>query len=486
MVKLGLVLSDVRFSYNMVTRGFCVYLILSALATSSFGASVAVPDVWPDVDDGFLSRSFLQTPGFGGIGPIVPFPIWNLIDLQSSFDLRLMNSSWGGPAETNIYQKGDSVHLQVSGSSATDQELFIQSCYVTSSSNPMDDSRSALILNNGCVSSKQSAIEFISRQHDSINLLLNTSRLMFSQEEQPEDPSNSSHVESFIGINQSGSGRFPSSMERGWIVASATMSDGFKMNVPYSSPWLSQPVASDGVMVINQEPGNALSVWLPGLSLDVAHNPVLELLIDLPQQKSPSRLVGFSSQGGAPSEGHVKNPSGEKNLKAHDWKSKIPERVSEVYMGDSPGLRNDWDLEGFPLPEEELRGDVFVNYKWPQQHALPDEKVREDSLASPLLEKPEEKGEEIKVLKQKEKAFKEVKGDDFGALEYMKKTMLTFHQASDGSSSLSYEEEERSPSVGEQKVKKSKLEMDRRKVDEKGSSKEVEKDLMQSVLDVVR
>lgn len=69
------------------------------------------------------------------------------------FDLLwfLFLASWSGPAKTNIYQKGDSVYLQVFTSAAPDQELYIQSCYATSSSDPMDKSRSALILNNGWV-----------------------------------------------------------------------------------------------------------------------------------------------------------------------------------------------------------------------------------------------------------------------------------------------------------------------------------------------
>ncbi|MCJ8736491.1 hypothetical protein PDJAM_G00013160 [Pangasius djambal] len=561
------------FPYTMGMLGCCIYFILPALALSVDSQAV-VHDVWPEVGGGFLAESLLQKPHFSEVGPSlpVPFPIWNLMDIRSSFDLRLMNSSWSGPAETNIYQKGDSVYLQVSASTGPDQELYIQSCYATSSSDPMDKFRSALILNKGCVSSKQSVMEFISRQRDSINLLLDTSRLKFSQiyvhcsvvfssavtpdtkscnynksksswvelggqtsackccaskckgppsyggpsnelkalvstgplifkEEQNEkgepSPSNSvnatSKVGSSTGMNRLGSGTFPSSMEKGLIVASATVSGNSKKEVPYSSPWLSQPVLSDTVTVVSQDPGSALSLWLPDLLIDVVPDPGLEMVIDLPRQKSTAKL-GVSSQDGVPTEkAHLETSSEEMHQDARDWKALIPERVSEVYMADSPGLMNDWDLgddaalEGFHSSEEELRGDVFMNYKWPQHYDPSDNKVHMDALMSPLPEKlpekPQEKDDDLMVLEQTEKV---VEGDEFGKPEYMKKTKLTFSQASDGSSSLSYEEEERSPSVGEQKVKKSKLEMERTKVEEGGSLKKLEKDLMQSVLDLLR
>ncbi|KAK3563399.1 hypothetical protein QTP86_024175 [Hemibagrus guttatus] len=456
----------------MGTVGFCVYLLLSALAPTV--DSVAVRDVWSDIGGGILAKSFLQTPHLSKVGPSlpVPFEIWSLIDVRSSFDLRLMNSSWSGPSKTNIYQRGESVYLQVSASSALDEELFIQSCYATPSSNPMEKSRSVLILNKGCVSSKQPAIEFISRQRDSINLCLDTSSLKFSQvyihcsmvfssavtpntkscnynksnsrwveltgqtsvceccaskckgspsysgpsnelkalvstgpltikKEQNEEQSMSSsfnataQVGSSTGMNRTESGTFPSSVEKDWIVGSATVSGNSKKKVPYSFPWLSQPVLSDHIRVVNQDPGSALSLWFPGLFVDVSPDPTLKLVIDIPEQKSSAEFVGVSSQDSAPSEKvHSETTSKEKHHDANDWKSLIPDRVSEDYMADSPGLRNDWDLggndaalEGVHSPEEELRGDVFTNYKWPQHYDLQDDKVQVDAFVSPQLEK---------------------------------------------------------------------------------------------------
>lgn len=279
------------------------------------------------------------------------------------------------------------------------------------------------------------------------------------------------------------SGTLPTSVKRGPIVASATVSGNLK--VPYSSPWLSQPAMSDSVMVMSQGPRSALSLLLPGLVVDVSSSPpVLEMVIDIPQQTNTAKL-GVSSHG-VPTAKLNQTTSEEMHQEAHDWKSPIPDGESE-YLADSPGL-NDWNLggddplKGLLSTEEELRGDVFMNDKWLQHDDLSDKKKHKEALTSPMLEKPHEKSGDIMVLEQTEKVVK-FKGDELGKLEYVKKTKLAFSQASDGSSSLSYEEE-RSPTRGEQEVEKS--EMERRKVEEEGSSKKLEKALLQSLLDLVR
>ncbi|KAK3537415.1 hypothetical protein QTP70_008947 [Hemibagrus guttatus] len=340
-----------------------------------------------------------------------------------------------------------------------------------------------------CCASKCKGSPSYSGPSNELKALVSTGPLTIKKEQNEEQSMSSSfnataQVGSSTGMNRTESGTFPSSVEKDWIVGSATVSGNSKKKVPYSFPWLSQPVLSDHIRVVNQDPGSALSLWFPGLFVDVSPDPTLKLVIDIPEQKSSAEFVGVSSQDSAPSEKvHSETTSKEKHHDANDWKSLIPDRVSEDYMADSPGLRNDWDLggndaalEGVHSPEEELRGDVFTNYKWPQHYDLQDDKVQVDAFVSPQLEKlPEKPQENVKKLK----------GDDFANLGYVKKT-LTFSQASDGSRSLSYEEEERSPSMDEREVRQSKLEMEWRKVAEEGSSKEVEKDLMQSLLDMVR
>lgn len=331
-----------------------------------------------------------------------------------------------------------------------------------------------------------------------LKALVSTGPLIIKEEQHEEGElslSNSfnttSQVGSSTGTTQIVPGTLQTSMERGQIVASATVSDNSK-KVPYSSPWLSQPVVSDSVMVISQDPGSALSL-LPGLLVGVS-DPVLEMVTDIPQQKNTAKLVGkYLSSNGVPT-AKLHQTTSEMHQEAHDWKSLIPDRVSKDYVADSPGL-SDWDLgsdtvlEEFLSTEEEMRGDVFINDKWLQHDDLSDNKMHMDALKSPLLEKlPEktqEKSNEIMVLEHTGKVVKKLKGDEFGKPGYMKKMKLTFSQASDGSSSLSYEEE-RSPSRGEQEVEKSKLEMEWRKVEEEGSSKKLEKDLLRSLLALVR
>lgn len=330
-----------------------------------------------------------------------------------------------------------------------------------------------------------------------LKALVSSGPLTFKEKQEKESSLSSSfnttsQVGFSTGKNQTGSGTFwKSSVEKSQIVASGTLSDTPKKKVLYGSPWLSQSAASESVTLVSQDNGSALSLWLTGLLMDVVPDPGLEMVIEMPPQKSTAKLGVSGRDEKARSETTSEGMIQEVN----DWKSLIPDRVSEVYMADSPGLMNDWGLadvafEGFHSPEEELRGDVFMNYKWPQRYDPSSGDVHVDALTSPLLEKlpetPWEKSDEIPVLKQTE-VLKKSKKDDFGSWEYVRKTKLTFSQDAVGSSSLSYEkEEERRPSVGEQEVRTSKLGMEWGKVNEKGSSEELEKDLIHSVLDLVR
>lgn len=331
-----------------------------------------------------------------------------------------------------------------------------------------------------------------------LKALVSTGPLTFREKQEKESSllsffNTTSQVGFSTGTNQTASGTFwKSSVEKKQIVASGTLSDTPKKRVSYGSPWLSQSAASESVTLVSRGNGSALSLWLPGLLMDVVPDPGLEMVIEMPQQESTVEL-GVS---GRDKKAHSKTTSEGTHREVNDWRSLIPDRVSEVYMADSPGLTNDWDLadvafEGFHSPEEELRGDVFTDYKWPQRYDPLNGDVHVDALTSPLLEKlPEtswEKRDEVPVLEQTEEVLKKSKKDEFGSWAYVKKTKLTFSQDAGGSSSLSYEkEEERRPSVGEQEVRTSKLGMEWGKVNERGTSEKLEKDLIQSVLDLVR
>ncbi|XP_076835267.1 zona pellucida protein C [Brachyhypopomus gauderio] len=152
-----------------------------------FNSETVTPDIWPD----FTRLSSRVFPDKGLLGPSsfseleirfpVPFQTWDFMNTGTSFSLNFMNSSWHSFAETNTYQRGELMYLQASASAVPGHKLYIQSCYASSTLDPSNKSRHALILNRGCVSSKRSMMEFVSRQNGSINLILHTSTLKLSQ-----------------------------------------------------------------------------------------------------------------------------------------------------------------------------------------------------------------------------------------------------------------------------------------------------------------
>ncbi|RXN29776.1 zona pellucida C related [Labeo rohita] len=86
-----------------------------------------------------------------------------------------MNSSWSGPADTNVFHKGEQLYLQVSASPGPDQQLYVQSCHASSSPNHADKPEVSLIINKGCVASKESLVKFVLQQRDRVNLIVRTS-----------------------------------------------------------------------------------------------------------------------------------------------------------------------------------------------------------------------------------------------------------------------------------------------------------------------
>ncbi|KAK7153004.1 hypothetical protein R3I93_011045 [Phoxinus phoxinus] len=92
-----------------------------------------------------------------------------------------MNSSWSDPADTNVFHKGEQVYLQVSASPAPGQQLYVQSCHASSSPNPAEKPEVALIINKGCVASKESLVKFVLRRSDVVNLVVRTSSLKSSE-----------------------------------------------------------------------------------------------------------------------------------------------------------------------------------------------------------------------------------------------------------------------------------------------------------------
>ncbi|CAG5866301.1 unnamed protein product [Menidia menidia] len=106
---------------------------------------------------------------------------FNPHETTGSFSIQAMNPSWTDTAETNLYTRGQMVNLQVSAKTRPDQQLFIQSCFVSASPEPQTRPRHAVVLNKGCSSSLGSpntVTRFAaSSSAHVVNLMLNTSYL---------------------------------------------------------------------------------------------------------------------------------------------------------------------------------------------------------------------------------------------------------------------------------------------------------------------
>ncbi|XP_035388676.1 zona pellucida protein C [Electrophorus electricus] len=491
-----------------------------------------------------------------------------------------MNSSWNGSAETNVYQRGDLLYLQASVSGVPGRELYIQSCYATPSLDPADESRYTLILNKGCVSSKQSVVKFVSRQNCSINLILHTSTLKFSQvyvhcsmvlSHYGLSPSTKScnynknasrwvelggqtavcdccasrcrglphyrgllgefmvlvstvpvtivEQPSSIGASQFGasaidagkgwtvSGAAQSSTERGWVASETSGAGSSVRNKLNSSPWWSQPAVTNEVMVINQDLGDALSLWLPGLMVDIQSNPVFKMEIDsqkvkghIPSLSSPLTEELLLDDYGA--EGQKEEP-----LKiSSELKSPNQELpgVADWLAADAPDLRSEeldssdtnyasdfWENQE---EGEELRGDVFGNFS---PHSPVDESAEDvpplhadgpisqlhNALKNKIRGKTESE-DEVVVLSRTEMLFKRVKDVQ---LEPLKQSKLTLTQDPDGSSSLRYEEQQRTPYMADQEVRKTWLDLGRKGVGEgRRTQLGTGGELMVSLLDLLR
>lgn len=286
-----------------------------------------------------------------------------------------------------------------------------------------------------------------------------------------------------------------SSSGGGWITSGGSVSSRSMLN---RSPLWTQPAIADAVMVITQGPGDASSFWVPELVLDIQTSPVLEFGIGRPRQTGRAK-ISMLSQSSTSAESIFATP--ESAIKATSQKNPLKElpglqsRHQELmsnpdgYVADAPDMIQDVPLsipdpavEGFQkTADEKLRGDVFTTGE-PLLEKVPEVEVSTKLLKSVV---PEKSQNELVVLK-KTKTMRKIKGAVVP--ESVKRSQLTITRASDGSSLLSFEEEERSPSVDEQAVRKDQIELEQRKTDEGEKPKEVgpEEELVFSLLDLLR
>ncbi|XP_062253661.1 zona pellucida protein C [Platichthys flesus] len=98
------------------------------------------------------------------------------------FNLKVVTSSWSSVTESNVYERGQVINLQVSAQTKPDQQLFVQSCFVSASPEPQSKPRHAVIMNKGCTAplgSPHPVVQFVaSSRRDVVNFALNTSYLI--------------------------------------------------------------------------------------------------------------------------------------------------------------------------------------------------------------------------------------------------------------------------------------------------------------------
>ncbi|XP_065822605.1 zona pellucida protein C [Labrus bergylta] len=99
-------------------------------------------------------------------------------NVGETFNIKAMNPSWYGTADSNVYKRGQVINFQVSARTRYDQEqLFIQSCHVSASPEPWIKPRHAVIMNKGCTAllgSPHAAVQFVtSNRADVVNFILN-------------------------------------------------------------------------------------------------------------------------------------------------------------------------------------------------------------------------------------------------------------------------------------------------------------------------
>lgn len=58
-------------------------------------------------------------------------------------------ASWTGPVRSNVYERGKVIRFQVSATTGHEQQLFIQSCFISASPEPHSRPRHAIVTNKG-------------------------------------------------------------------------------------------------------------------------------------------------------------------------------------------------------------------------------------------------------------------------------------------------------------------------------------------------
>ncbi|XP_030574092.1 zona pellucida protein C [Archocentrus centrarchus] len=110
------------------------------------------------------------------------FSVATLPENAEHIDIKAMTPSWTSAAESNVYNRGQTVSLQVSAKIRPNQQVFIQFCFVSVSPEPRAKPRLTVIFNKGCVTplgaSPTIAMFVASNRADVVNFVMNTSYLI--------------------------------------------------------------------------------------------------------------------------------------------------------------------------------------------------------------------------------------------------------------------------------------------------------------------
>ncbi|XP_061651964.1 zona pellucida protein C isoform X2 [Phyllopteryx taeniolatus] len=108
-------------------------------------------------------------------------PDQTLADKSRQLSIQAMDASWTSAAESKIYMRGQIINVQVSAQIGPHQQLFIQSCFVSSSPESHAKPRHAIIMNKGCAATSGSpymVITFLDSEYSEVKFALNSTDLI--------------------------------------------------------------------------------------------------------------------------------------------------------------------------------------------------------------------------------------------------------------------------------------------------------------------
>ncbi|XP_077394495.1 zona pellucida protein C [Festucalex cinctus] len=108
-------------------------------------------------------------------------PYRAFIDKSREFSIQAMDASWTSAAESNVFMRGQIINVQVSAQIRPHEQLFIQSCFVSTFPESRTKPRHVIIMKKGCAapsSSPNTVIKFLDSDYSEVNFALNSTYLI--------------------------------------------------------------------------------------------------------------------------------------------------------------------------------------------------------------------------------------------------------------------------------------------------------------------